>query len=687
MPKGYNNHQRGRVPSNPQNNKTDNKPPYHFVYNDPARVLRSERVAHNSKESGLFSGEIKFSLTTLTQSIFGCYQEKKTITVEGKNREKAYLYPAFYQDQSMILGSSILGALRHNCAALTNAPMEHIGEQTFAYRPSIGNGSAFQTLPAIIISNPPFTLRIFKGQPKFIFVSERASKYFDPNTTLSEHNLTQQPTLLVKEKYLSFNNKVISSSIYLADEIAPNQIANLEAAGGQIRYRFFKYHDTNHFKHYTYHMYKGGIEYSGVLAQTKGHTNPRPYVGILLNVRRCEYSDIQISEELSNQYENTTEHLKNQVSGHISNRHPNVPSSLGSLPEDIHQHRCVEVGQVIFAEVKSTGGKLTLNDINSIGNNYNYYWAYQNSIHTVKGQLRPQIQQSFTPEALPLVQKLFGYANETCKSQDDKLAGLVSINHALEQITNKANSVKQKSITIPLKPLGQPKPSAGEFYLKPKTSNSANKIPHYGYSPNENPEYELNGRKFYLHQRPYSPPTVQEAASNKKNHLATTANFITPEGTEYRATLRFKNLNKSELGLLLLALSPNSLEYRQLPDNCKKDLNHILISTDTLAIKLGYARSLGFGSVQTKIHSITTQCKSDLTTAALINSFLSTQQSFNHIKQWIKIHTFDLSKTYTFPNNGNESYRFHSKVKQDELAIRKGAKQKLSTEDKILRPL
>jgi CRISPR-associated protein (TIGR03986 family) len=124
-----------------------------------------------------------------------------------------------------------------------------------------------------------------------------------------------------------------------------------------------------------------------------------------------------------------------------------------------------------------------------------------------------------------------------------------------------------------LKILGQPKPSAWEFYLQqPQDENKP--LVTYGDLPND-AGGELAGRKFYRHQT-----SVSLTPEDIKSDQATLARFICAPQTRFKFAIRFMRLRDWELGALLAVLEP-----------------HLLVP-GSYAHKLGLGRPLGMGSVR-----------------------------------------------------------------------------------------
>ncbi|HET6842928.1 MAG TPA: TIGR03986 family CRISPR-associated RAMP protein [Candidatus Angelobacter sp.] len=120
--------------------------------------------------------------------------------------------------------------------------------------------------------------------------------------------------------------------------------------------------------------------------------------------------------------------------------------------------------------------------------------------------------------------------------------------------------------------LGEPKPTTYQHYLTQDSDNGKESI----YWDSDRPEARLRGHKIYWH-RPGADfaPSIDQLQKEKvltKFHKAYA-------GNAFAARIRFENLSRLELGLLLTAI--------QLPPDCRH--------------RLGMAKPLGFGSFQVEV--------------------------------------------------------------------------------------
>ena len=147
-------------------------------------------------------------------------------------------------------------------------------------------------------------------------------------------------------------------------------------------------------------------------------------------------------------------------------------------------------------------------------------------------------------------------------------AGRVRFSHAMLE----KNNGYFDDLTLAI--LSSPKPTTTQFYLMDAKGNADN--PKVDYNTHA---AKLRGRKFYRHQKQADPGEYTRAPKDgnpqKDDHNRTVQGALKP-GAHFSFTLEFENFQPEELGALLFALK---LE-------------------DGLHHRLGYAKPLGFGSVQ-----------------------------------------------------------------------------------------
>lgn len=145
--------------------------------------------------------------------------------------------------------------------------------------------------------------------------------------------------------------------------------------------------------------------------------------------------------------------------------------------------------------------------------------------------------------------------------------------------------------SLPLRILGEPKPSAWEFYLQ-QPSKSDSPPSTYGDLSGD-VGGELAGRKFYLSS---SSAKNTHFSTNEadviKSDQATLARFICDRGSTFKFMIRFAGLRVWELGALLAVLEPHRLD------------SSTAAKAEDFAHKLGLGRPLGMGSVRVTVDAV-----------------------------------------------------------------------------------
>lgn len=587
--------------------------PYHHVpllkdSKDKGQIstpkVKSIDSAHHNYSHESFSGSLQCSLTCLTDCLFGNYQDElkkfpellKSLESDFSdpvNSNKKVVVPNFFAGSSgnvaMINGSTIAGMLRNNIASLVSAPMQRVTEKTLSYRPNMAVDRK---------SNPTYE--------SFVGLIER------PQSGEKRVNL-------YRVEY-DFRNP-------------------------SIQFGF-----KNNFSSEETYDYLGGTDIEGQLASAFKRS-ARVHKSAGFDASTCFVGSLPLTDELIKQFELTTVHLTDEEYGHISSNHP-LSDQLNKehLKKGIKKNRDVcgwfdGKGRALLiyveAELNQQGKPAR---VVSFGNHYRYRWRYKDSVRYLKsgvsdGELRPeltlsedeafyfwnaqqeQLPRHDLPNKLNIARSLFGdvYQQDellpkfTPKSSGtfDRFAGKVSINHALEWSEDEKSSVFSKSICYAVPRPGSPKPNA-EHNLKQNSKSF--EIASWGWLADDKGS-ELAGRKFYRHQR--TPKTFEKGSDafekNLQEEHAPLLHYVSPKETQYRTTIRFKNLSKIELGMLALSLQPdlilNDSIIDEMPPLLKKYLtkvkqykqNNKINDKAIFGHKLGYGRSIGMGSVALNI--------------------------------------------------------------------------------------
>lgn len=562
------------------------KKPYAFVPlpDKPAEVKKpiwhDGTKDENSKER--FSGEVRFELTTLTPMLVGW--ERRQV---GEDKDEPWPVPAnidgvkeplgtkksvlcplrapWGKRPVVIPGDSLKGLLRHELGALLGAPMERVAERSYSYRPNLEfpdnpDGRRLEPRLARVLDRGTITLNDEQWPiPLRLELIPMAKKRGDDVYYTQSEEPSKKPVPRSAERYKGG----MGGGVSFPEEMLPNEAARI-----QIR------------------------------------------THVVIKKRDEGSREVQLSPEVISQYRRTLCHLLNGNEGHFSSRHPYIGR------DGEKQERAVSIvaeaaraafqrGSIVCVEWDKKRERIV-----SFGWHYYYRWAYQDTVRERGGRgLIPHPDESRpddsgAPKGLSPVRRLFGYAVDEGnpgvagigENDHTQLMGRVSINAALEVVeAGDTDKVRFLGPTF-LKELGMPRPSAVEHYLKqpdyPNSRGSDNAMLRtYGDTPFQG-EYdtpgELAGRKFYLDRAidENDPPWEDSSDTNRLNERSTLALEAASKGRKFRFTLRFRDLEPEELAYIVVALCPDQFQ-RVLGGSHE----------DGYCSKLGYARPLGWGSV------------------------------------------------------------------------------------------
>lgn len=555
--------------------------PYAFAPVPSRDELRSRPpIFHDGADSKhLVSGELRCELTNLTPLLVGWeritagelappLREKLGQVADGK----PVLFPLRYPDKDgavLIPGDSLKGMLRHELGALLGAPMERVAERHYSYRPNA-------MFPDLKNHTP--------------YLEPRLAKVIS-NTEIDIRG----------EKYLAPTKIALFTLAKQADQIYYPRIS---------KKRGYEPGDKD------CDPYQGGMG-AGVLLPDHLYPNDeekprlaRTKVWLSSNVAEDQHqgsSLFTITPSLLKQYGKTLEHYFDAVGGHFSRRHPGVQSAddQRTALEAIKRapKKAFRIDDIIWVEW-DTAEKCVV----SFGWHYYYRWAYQDSVRlrggpggeprdcltpTAEETARQGAPRAGAPVKLTAVRRLFGYTEEEAKGVGSgdhaQLMGRISINAAME-LVRPSDTDRFLPITF-LRELGMPRPSAVEHYIDQDAAayhrrSDAAKLVTYGDAAGYDQPGELAGRKYYLHRSGAGAATWTDDSIEKyTNERSTVAIDASCKGRTFRFTLRFRDLEPDELAAVMLALSPHQFA-RQVGGKAK------------YASKLGYARPLGWGSVQ-----------------------------------------------------------------------------------------
>lgn len=562
--------------------------PYGFVPIDIKHAVTDEPIWHDGSGSGdLLSGEILCELEALTPVLPGNvrYQAKNANQRDLQHwgfgeisLEKQIAEPLCLPDGRVVIaGSALKGMIRHSLSALTSAPMERVGERHFTYRPNLDlsttGAQRYVVRPALVVAehNGGRNIEVFDNAQAALFVRKDAEPII---RNACANGLIQG------------NIGGVNVEIKPRKDKLPIKTNHLISAKGQA-YSF----------DHRLAIYKGGIDGEGILATAFNDNKCGPFTYDMALVPRKAFCTLHLSAELYQRYLDDQKNiLAHDKTGHLTAHPLDSKFKAGQVANAIIQHREFSVGQLIYVELETdaNGTVSQHSSIVSCGHHFRYRWAYTSSIREQNGQPRDCLtpladeRTAGKPEHLTGARLLFGYVRDDQTNpigQDVfvRLAGRIAINHAVSDGTPRFLGDPARGYCIPLKILGQPKPSAWEFYLQ--QPEDPKKPPNtYGDLPGDSGG-ELAGRKFYRHQ----PSTKQSDITASDTDIinsdqATLARFVCHSGTRFRFSIRFARLRPWELGALLAVLEPHHLALDGKPDD--------------YAHKLGLGRPLGMGSVR-----------------------------------------------------------------------------------------
>jgi len=476
-----------------------------------------------------------------------------------------------------------------------------------------------------------------------------------PMDRVKEHHYTYRPNLDFnsKEKVKYEARPAIVTKID-GEHIEVNILPNARSA-------VFREKPSNA-KTFVYH---GGIDGEGILA--RAHAKAENKKGGAYTQAYVSQQDIDKAIPLTiplvvyQAYQKTQQVLADDKEGHLTT-HPLKKAFIeNKVAQAIKNNEKLKKDQLIYVEVELDNNS-TPTKITSMGHHFRYRWAYRDSIRYANA-IQPK-HKSLRPELDAVTQEqdgnltgarlLFGFVNNSDESKHliEKLAGRIAINHAISQPDPKFLNPKNNHWVF-LKILGQPKASAAEHYLKqPKVGLMMT----YGDLPNQSGG-QLAGRKVYLHQ----PAAATDAScyedvdiETQNSDQSTLVRYVSAPGSTFRFTVRFARLRDWEVGALIVALNPYRLKDKA--------------TAGQYALKLGYGRPLGLGSVSITIDAmrLNGQSVTDLEAAFVpwITAIRS-KLSDTAIKSWLDLLSYQ-GKQRTYPTAADQTiFNYHTKIRRD----------------------
>jgi CRISPR-associated protein (TIGR03986 family) len=680
--------------------------PYGFV-GLPKELMTAAPIWHDgTTPQGLLSGEIRFELETLTPMLVG-WERQPIVPKTGEEPEwpiehepdgpsvnmnlsgrwshpitpdKSVLCPLrapWGQRPVVIPGDSLKGLLRHELGALLGAPMERVAERTYSYRPN----------------------------QKFPY--DQRDQRYRQGTAALEPRLARVRTL----KTMRIGDR---------EWPIPGQVDVLSMATREQQF-YFPRRERQGRDAVTVHPSPEAEQYRGGLGggrpfpdQILAEEARRKIIHTHIDVSQLhvEHQAVTPSTPVIEQYAATLRHLIDVNEGHFSARHPHIGTDqekqrMGRDAVKAGAERAFQPGDLVWVEWDTEKRCIV-----SFGWHYYYRWAYVDTVR--KDSDAPRLERyglfplgeererdsDDAPMGLSLVRRLFGYAFDKNnagvatvgkeKSNHSQLMGRVFVNSGVEVIGDNDSDDKRFLKPTFLKELGMPRPSAVEHYLKQnldpegrpqkRPSDQATLVT-YGDAAGYDEPGELAGRKFYLDRKDaydangealVPGPAEDVSAQNRLNERSTLALEATKPGSKFRFTVRFRDLEPSELAAVIVALCPDQFKG-VLGGNWK----------DGYCSKLGYARPLGWGSVRIEAkHLLLLDEEADTPTLRQESNPADWVKN-NHKptmmqKAWLDIHrrkhpnAKDYPRPEQFDRNGERNiYTYHSTLRAEHSRARR----------------
>lgn len=651
-------HQRGgsqrqqRQPQQTASNTPDlGKKPYGFVAL-PNELTSAAPVWHDGTcADGRLSGEIRCELETLTPLLVGWERGQVGDAdtewpvpanlggVAQLANGKSVLCPlrAPWRERPVIIaGDSLKGLLRHELGALLGAPMERVAERSYSYRPNA-------------------------------MYPKRPGAYLVPRLARVPRDGFQMAPLGPKA-----DAPQVRVPVRL--ELFPDGLQYNKKAK-KFDFRFDQ---------------PGGAPYRGGQGAGKKLNSKRALHSSLTVLKRVTTENADVPQAAREGYLATLRHLVDLDYGHFSERHPDVSKVVTGedARERILDAAAKEVfqpGDMIWVEW-DTEKKCIV----SLGWHYYYRWAYTDTVR--KDADAPKLErrglfpldeeraedEDGAPKGLSPVRRIFGYTGDNQHSaklgKDDyaQLMGRVSINAALEVVAD--NDTDNKRFLPPtfLKELGMPRPSAVEHYLKQpchpnrRPSDKATLVT-YGDAAGYDQPGELAGRKFYLDRKDAytGEPWKDDSLENRANERSTLALEASRRGRRFRFTVRFRDLDPSELAAILVALCPH--QFRTVLEG-----DH----PEGYCSKLGYARPLGWGSVRIEAKALLLLEMTGNKPALKAETDILEWVRQNHRptatqQEWLAVHRHKHPDASDYPRGNGQIYTFHTRLRAEHSRLRR----------------
>jgi len=647
--------------------------PYDFVSIDTAKIKSHEPIWHDGSQVdklGLLSGELHVTMTVKTPLLVGnthysAEQAEGAVTgADGLTqlpamlgnfgrvkKTKNIIEPLFGPQQAngqpgpvLINPRAIKGMIRHSIGALTNAPMERVGERQYLFRPNVARkqftGNYLHHAKLIMV--PAVVLEVGDGDLKLQLLGNRADLALPKLIWTKPTDRANLESLFDVFETGQRTKKAIDRNV------VQQQNKSVFRYGG---------HQTVGTQSFTLCSYRSGQDGRSLHAQRFNGANAalvpcekHPWI-VINDAWRGAIVSLHKTDRVMQQLKLTYEVLADTKVGHLKD-HPSLKDKdekkriSDAVKDEQHWH----AHQLVFVEVAAAAFArpvITASDIVSLGHHFRYYWAYTDSVRqranadgvrVDRSELTPTptevpTEKSDKPSALSGARSLFGYVRDKenpsthlGKKEFTRLAGRIAPNFAVEVDSHKpiAERFMAGSLCTALPILGSPKPSAAEFYLDQATNfdfrytdqqaaelvndQHPSIIQTFGEWHNTGRDIQtsprLRGRKFYPHAKCVAFPNYPDYAAPADDHVqsdqASLVRYVLKPGARLKVAIRFKDLRPAELALLVGVLEPVRI-FRKIyrgPGEVSATLGY--------ANKLGYGRSIGMGSVACNIDAVRT---------------------------------------------------------------------------------
>lgn len=723
--------------------------PYHFADIDTNLAVADTPVWHDGQGSRerhtgklritlraltpLLVGSTRYSLADATQDIKDCTVADVSLGGIEKKKDKSILEPLRLPDTRVALpGKSLNGMLRHSLGALLSAPMERVGEREYTYRPNLGfaQGNArLEVRPAVVEKitgsgkEAKIEVTVLPDARAAIFLRDDAPK-------------------AIKELGKSFGEHIREDVPGIGFRIADGDpdYQRIVSTGAKTTF------PVNHFLF----SYIGGLDGTGKLAKRHAERMNQPEAliheeALAKEVNYREPKPQPVPDIVYQHYLSTQETLIRNMRGHTL---PQSKEEATDMAKDIERATRLSEKQLIYVEVDQDSG-----EIRSLGHNFHYRWRYVDSVRQHGGEvraiLRPLEEETHfagngeEPEKLSGARLFCGYVSRREKpdaawrqegsdnigrGRHQRLKGRIGCGFAVEHwpdgqpadVRRFLPGTDNGQFLIPLKTLGQPRPSAVEHYLRQPSAAAIREKRHgdgarlltYGDLPElpgktTDEPGELAGRKFYRHQPDAAHPAHREACfidrENVADGQATLARFVSQPGTAFRFTLDFQDLRDWELGALLVTAFPAvylSDLVAKLAANpahgaafagLRDKLAHLeKIAAPALAHKLGYGRPLGLGSVRLCLDQVDmlgekdglpdlvrierANFTADSYLVALASKLLESNRPADlarHLERWAAVHRYAGLNRAAYPRKGGKIFNHHTDIRRNHAKLRR----------------